>query len=165
MVSRPKKARPTTYKGIEMRSRLEAGYAQFLDGILCEWEYEPQAFADPRGQYLPDFLIKNVERVGAGYCDMYVEVKPSYDSFNSADLLERMLIIRSSDPGAGLMLEVPGHHPVIAFPTFSEPAHIWKQVYWVLGSGSEDGGGTFALALPVPPAWAPWPEGYWNGPS
>jgi hypothetical protein len=51
------KARPTIYKGIQMRSRLEAAYAQHLDADNYPWEYEPECFADETGQYLPDFRI------------------------------------------------------------------------------------------------------------
>lgn len=60
------RARPTTYKGVKMRSRLEAGYAQWLDRWDFTWEYEPECFASERWQYLPDFLVRNVNLLGAG---------------------------------------------------------------------------------------------------
>jgi hypothetical protein len=62
------KGRPTLYKGIRMRSRLEAKYAAYLDLYEVPWEYEPECFAGPEGQWLPDF------RYGTG--NSYVEVKP-----------------------------------------------------------------------------------------
>jgi hypothetical protein len=34
------KARPTTYKGVEMRSRLEAGFAMWLDERDLSWTYD-----------------------------------------------------------------------------------------------------------------------------
>jgi hypothetical protein len=49
------KARPTVYKGIQMRSRLEADYAGCLDRAGSRWAYEPECFASESGQWLPDF--------------------------------------------------------------------------------------------------------------
>jgi len=67
-------ARPTTYNGVRMRSRLEAAYAEQFDAFGWRWEYEPECFASPAGQYLPDF------RVWPGFYDeagpTYIEVKP-----------------------------------------------------------------------------------------
>ena len=86
-------ARPTTYKGIEMRSRLEAAFAQHLDaGSDCgEWQYEPRCYADETGQYLPDFAIGST---------IFYEVKPPSADFSEA--LKRMHIIRSTHPRAAL---------------------------------------------------------------
>jgi len=53
----PFRPRPTVYKGIRMRSRLEASVAAFLDREGLPWEYERSAFADERRQYLPDFRV------------------------------------------------------------------------------------------------------------
>jgi hypothetical protein len=66
------KARPTMYRGIQMRSRLEAKFAARLDHIGVTWEYEPMCFADESGQYLPDFMIDL-----AGEPNIYIEVKPT----------------------------------------------------------------------------------------
>lgn len=51
------KGRPTLYKGIQMRSRLEADYAAYLGRRGHQWEYEPDCFADENGQWLPDFRV------------------------------------------------------------------------------------------------------------
>lgn len=90
------KARPTTYKGIPMRSRLEAQAAARLDARGMKWEYEPQCFADETGQYLPDFYVH-----GWGY----IEVKPT--RAHAAEALERMHIILGSVPEAQLLVFVP----------------------------------------------------------
>jgi hypothetical protein len=69
------KARPTTYKGIRMRSRLEAYFAAMLDDVFeAAWEYEPVCFAGPSGQWLPDFKIDLM----GGHPEylQYAEVKP-----------------------------------------------------------------------------------------
>lgn len=62
------KARPTVYRGVQMRSRLEAAWAEQWDAEGVEWKYEPRCFASERGQYLPDFLLPGPW--------VYVEVKP-----------------------------------------------------------------------------------------
>lgn len=60
------KSIPTTYNGINFRSRLEATWAAFFDLIGWNWEYEP---FDMNG-WIPDFLIKGCIK------DILVEVKP-----------------------------------------------------------------------------------------
>lgn len=72
-------ARPTIYNGIQMRSRLEAGFAAWLDRQNLEWQYEPQTFATQRGQYLPDFFVSNLPiLIGetVRWVPVYIELKP-----------------------------------------------------------------------------------------
>lgn len=55
------KAKPTTFKGVRMRSRLEAKWAARLDAEKIAWEYEPKLFRLFKGKgggYLPDFYCK-----------------------------------------------------------------------------------------------------------
>jgi hypothetical protein len=47
-------ARPTTYRGVNFRSELEAAWAAFFDLRGIEWEYEPLL----QSSWIPDFLIK-----------------------------------------------------------------------------------------------------------
>ena len=96
-------ARPTNYKGIQMRSRLEALYAQRLDTSpqigLSGWQYEPRCFASAEGQYLPDFRLEFTDgRV------TYVEVKPP--TADPEEALSRMHVILASEPGVDLMVVV-----------------------------------------------------------
>lgn len=98
------------YKGVAMRSRLEANFAAALDRGGYQWTYEPHCFADETGQYLPDFLIEASTRI-VGHRDgpTYIEVKPP--SIGAADLeaaLSRMEIIWSSEPAAQLTLHLWG---------------------------------------------------------
>ncbi len=69
----------TEYKGYRFRSRLEARWAVFFDACGVKWEYEPEGFILPDGQYyLPDFLLHDVTFNHAGCTegnDLYVEVK------------------------------------------------------------------------------------------
>ncbi len=92
-------ARPTTYKGVRMRSRTEARYAATLDVRGMEWEYEPQCFASEDGQYLPDFKV--TERGSHAY----VEVKGTMPADIEA-VQRQMEIIWASEPDAPLMIVV-----------------------------------------------------------
>lgn len=58
------KAYPTMYRGRQYRSRLEARWAAFFDGLGLSYEYEPYDL----GAWSPDFHITNL--------DILVEVKP-----------------------------------------------------------------------------------------
>lgn len=100
-------ARPTTYKGIQMRSRLEADYASALDRDGESWEYEPKCFGGPDGQWLPDFRV--------GTLGTYTEVKPAslivwdtegllevYDRVDK--ILQQMAVAWLSEPEAPLQL-------------------------------------------------------------
>jgi hypothetical protein len=121
------KARPTLYKGIQMRSRLEADYAANLDALGYRWGYEPECFASADGQWLPDF--------GSSFADegpfaIFTEVKPagpladwipgSADYIKHVDtILKQMTIAWESQPGLSLHL---------AFWQYGGPAylHIWS---------------------------------------
>lgn len=60
---------PTTYKGVRMRSRLEAKWAAFFDALKWPWAYEPVDL----DFYIPDFVL----RFPAG--PIVVEVKPELE--------------------------------------------------------------------------------------
>jgi hypothetical protein len=105
-------ARPTTYRGIRMRSRLEADFARWLDGPASPWRakgyawaYEPECFADERAQYLPDFRL-----TATGKPTQYIEVKPisfaggEGEAHLLAETIHRMETIWSSCPDAILVL-------------------------------------------------------------
>jgi hypothetical protein len=47
----------TRYKGCRFRSRLEARWAVFFDGLGVDWRYEPQGFDLSGTYYLPDFWL------------------------------------------------------------------------------------------------------------
>jgi len=101
------------YKGVQMRSRLEASFAAALDRGHYQWTYEPHCFADETGQYLPDFRLDADPRVaritGLNDGPTYAEVKPP--SIGATDLeaaLSRMEIIWSSEPEVQLMLHLWG---------------------------------------------------------
>lgn len=155
------KARPTTYKGIEMRSRLEAGYAAWLDTMGWEWAYEPRAFASEDGQYLPDFRIEDVYNRVAGECShAYVEIKPHSRGLDI--VFQRMEVIWDSEPKAQLLIQVPPPEVTMVHDLIISPA-----VYWWLPSGN------FVvlawefqrkphLTTPRPVSHSAWAGEYWN---
>ena len=96
------KARPTTYKGIAMRSRLEAKWAAGMDAHGVPWTYEPRAYGNEQGQYLQDFEIPPYDGDDRHW---FVEVKPTVEL--AMKTLARMQIIWDSEPDAYLMVVVP----------------------------------------------------------
>lgn len=97
-------ARPTTYRGIPMRSRLEARFARYLDVTGADWKYEPRAYADATGDYLPDFEV--TERRHHVFIELKREMDP--ELIENADVLaramQRMEVILESEPDASLMV-------------------------------------------------------------
>jgi hypothetical protein len=55
------------YKGINMRSGYEIGYAKYLDRNKTKWEYEPKTFDLGYASYTPDFYLPEKQT--------YVEIK------------------------------------------------------------------------------------------
>jgi hypothetical protein len=101
-------ARPTRYRGVAMRSRLEATVAEWLDAHQIAWQYEPSCYADV-GQYLPDFRIPAAGghfAAGGLPRPLYVEVKPLRTDWDWAEqigvVLARMERIWASEPHAAL---------------------------------------------------------------
>lgn len=96
-------ARPTVYRGIHMRSRLEARFAAYLDtGARLVWTYEPRAYGGTHGQYLPDF------QVDVGTSRYFIEVKPTRERALAAIDEGRMEVIWESEPRASLVVVTDG---------------------------------------------------------
>lgn len=155
--------RPTTYRGIQMRSRLEAGFAAWLDEWNFEWSYEPQAFASERGQYLPDFRI-DVQVFPWKKTYAYVEVKPATFRIDE-NLQAAMSIIWDSEAEAFLLVAQPRHpsqtdRPEHASIVMLQPPHAAPYYMpWVPVPGSP---GRLALAQQVSATCEPWPDGFWR---
>ncbi len=100
------KAIPTTYKGVEFKSRFESEVAMLLDKLGLEWQYEPKSFLLPGGHYMPDFFVPSIKLwvEARGYdnkdwqLDQFREhigtIKESYVVFKHDS---HMLISKSSD--------------------------------------------------------------------
>lgn len=91
---------PTVYRGIQMRSQLEARQAAFMDLRGWTWKYEPQRFYGRDDTYLPDFWVD----MGNGI-DCYVECKGALPDDLYA-VRKRMEIIWDTKPDAFLCLFV-----------------------------------------------------------
>lgn len=117
--TRPPRWRPTTYRGIAMRSRLEATFAANLDRVGISWEYEPRAYAAPgMRQWLPDFRLQLTSRITVGglvgdQTIAYVDVKGSLRGRESEGgrqgvrrrrLMTRMSVLWESEPDALLVI-------------------------------------------------------------
>lgn len=139
-------ARPTTYNGIGMRSRLEARYASWLDKAGIAWQYEPNAFASAAGQYLPDFRLDGVVILGSEQT-VYVDVKPTATDVTHA-LMYRMAIIWESEPHAWCAVEVPGMNPVLVSPP-ELGRSIFARYVWTATAPT----GAMGLVPFVEPTW------------
>jgi hypothetical protein len=131
------KARPTLYRGILMRSRLEADFAAFLDQTGAEWEYEPTCFAGPAGQWLPDFRVKRDDY------NVYFEIKPdSTDRDRLDEVLERMSLAWLSEPSATLQLTLWSYrNPVKSFSIAGFPpesADDKSLTWWILSNDDSE---------------------------
>ena len=99
------KAIPTTYHGIEFRSKLEAKYAQAFDRLGIVWEYEGHGFRFDDGTcYCPDFYMPEL--------DTYFEVKGFVDddSKRKIQLLAmecKRVAIGLADGDVGLLVGYP----------------------------------------------------------
>jgi len=90
-----KRGTPTKYNGIQMRSKLEARYAKYLDDNGIEWVYEPKRFwlEDIQTTYMPDFYLPIL--------DEYTEVKGWDNGLEKVESFRKLgykiNIIRSKD--------------------------------------------------------------------
>jgi len=87
------KAIETTYKGYRFRSRLEARWGVFFDGLGVKWQYEPEGFELPDGTwYLPDFYInaQGLYAPGAHGYGPWLEVKGTEPSAAEVEKLRQL---------------------------------------------------------------------------
>ena len=183
-MTRELKPRPTIYKGIHMRSRLEASFAQWLDSWpFLHWEYEPCAFASEGGQYLPDFRAEGFRATWLdGYQRVYFEVKPSifgwqpeWDALTcttpemeraaeqESQLERKMLLIAQSDPTALLVIarqRKEGFADFMQVVSFEEDGEPYTEPLELI-AGDQDGY-IPAFAQAGAPAVPPWLPGYWK---
>lgn len=140
-------ARPTTYNGTQMRSRLEARYAAWLDSIEADWTYEPQCFADQDDQYLPDFRVDGVLVIGSPRT-VYVEVKPTVALVGGSVNVDRMSrVLWASQPDALFLLEIAEMSwPRLHFPPALD---CWPMA----AAWQRDTDGRLMLGLPLSRKW------------
>lgn len=156
------RARPTLWNGVMLRSRLEAGFAQWADSLGLGPEYEPLAFAGISGQYLPDFLLRGVTVEGVAdrpFMDatLWVEIKPVMPSM---DEFARVEIIHESDPSAILAVAYKDPEPNLWVKRGPKP---WREARWSYAHAPYNVG--VLIAEPMDRGDMPWPDGYWKGPE
>jgi hypothetical protein len=88
--------RPAEYRGVRMRSQLEADFAHHLDRMGVAWRYEPAVYGPPGEGYLPDFELTRDGRA------CFIEVKPTLAEVPEAQ--RRMEVIWDADPDALLIV-------------------------------------------------------------
>lgn len=154
-------ARPTTYSGVKMRSRLEAAFAAWLDQERFDWSYEPCAFANARGQYLPDFLLRDVQCSWlAEPASVYVEVKPDWPE-NPEQLYRRMAIISDSEPEAVLVVVTKSESTSVGILEIDvSPDDVDPYPWPVVGSWVRASDGRLGIAALT--GSAPWQGEYWK---
>ena len=114
-----RKGQPAVYKGIQMRSKLEADYARALDRIGASWEYEPGPFLGTEGGWLPDFLVNGV----------WTELKPSdFTATEIAGQIRRISVIWETDPEAVVRVQ-PWRYGVGAALVITGRDGIWSNVH------------------------------------
>lgn len=88
---------PTWWKGIKMRSKLEASWARWLDGHGIAWTYEPEAWCLEHGiAYLPDFWLPQMKTV--------LEVKGILDRVSEA----KLIALAKAAAAAGVLVLLAG---------------------------------------------------------
>lgn len=122
---------PTTYAGVDFRSRLEARYAAFFDLVEWRWEYEP---INLRG-WIPDFRVDPAYYGDYGANFLLVEVKPyrSIDEFKGT--VEYKLAIEPNYEDYKTAVALFGHTPAVSYweawtaGPMSIPEHVadWQQ--------------------------------------
>jgi hypothetical protein len=116
----------TLYRGYRFRSRLEARWAVFFHTLGVPWEYEPEGFVLPTGEwYLPDFRI---QLVGG---PLWAEVKPRGAN---TDLFERFIARSAAGTWGTILHDIPD-------PKIIDEEGPWSLegddflVYWADGGG------------------------------
>lgn len=130
---------PTTYAGVNFRSRLEARYAAFFDQIKWVWEYEP---IDSCDGWIQDFRVYLPAWHSGKFLSVLIEVKPaiwmhdfvgerSYKIMNETQILPSDAVgVCGENPSVGYWLyRCKCHHRAIDCITRWIP--IWK-AHWLL---------------------------------
>jgi hypothetical protein len=164
-------AKPVTYKGVEMRSQLEAQTARALDRIGVAWHYEPTRYADESGQFTPDFKLPSVRVVGWRAIPRYttplhIEARPSHEEqWRRKNERDAAILAHSSDDP---LLFVGLGEMAAALLGWCYGIKENEPVLAVLGEWREIGldglkGQPPEPCLYVDAAAAVWVDGYWTG--
>lgn len=125
-------AKPTLYRNVQFRSRLEARWAAFFDLAGWRWNYEP--FDLP--QWTPDFALK-------GACNtVLVEVKPiEWAGADAEQILQREDVAK-----------------VLAYRSDDGDSEAFKDELLILGNGPQRVGADIVIGAFVDEAWGEAPD-------
>lgn len=112
--------RATTYKGVQMRSRLEADFAAHLDRMGVAWEYEPKVYGPSGKGYLPDFRVAGAE------VPTFIEVKPTLAEVEGAK--RKMAVIWQAHADAVLIVAC-AEGSTFFTGRYGEPWRSWQEVW------------------------------------
>lgn len=154
--------RPTVYNGVQMRSRLEAGFAMWLDEWGFRWEYEPCAFGTGAGQYLPDFRLDDITVGWLGTKEpIYIEVKHA-EWFSKAVKVDRVAlmeanahIIRENEPRSVLLTAQPKADPFFVWNPCGQHGCVTERAHFFMVAG-------VGRVMSCEATRKPWPDGYWK---
>ena len=118
------KAKPTVYKNIPFRSRLEAKWAIFFDEMGIDYRYEPGIYKVPINgyfmKYCPDFALLNVKTQQEIQLPIYVEIK-GVNHYYEIDEKNRKIL---ESFGSSNSLLVLGSFPMSINYLYQEPDHL-----------------------------------------
>lgn len=128
-------AKPTIYRGVRFRSRLEARWAVFFDAIGREWIYEPSFPELASIGYQPDFLLEDhlggttvheIKPLVGGWenlASLANELTADTRYQQTASILQTRLILTLGAPGVweqGRLTDI-GHCSLMWYPTRQSP--------------------------------------------
>jgi hypothetical protein len=93
----------TNYRGIKYRSRLEARWAVFFTELDISFNYEPEGYHLPSGNYLPDFYIPHQTKFPK---PLWVEVKGTGTAKPLHGMLLGELVI-ATETRATMLFSIP----------------------------------------------------------
>lgn len=124
------KAIDTEYKGYLFRSRLEARYAVFLDGIGEEWQYEIQGYELESGRYLPDFFLPRL--------NCWLEIKGVEPTLHERNLCCELA--NATGTPAAMACGLPGEHLSVYCVDCTDSTGgdgWWDECFWALDNQGE----------------------------
>ena len=127
---------PTLYRGIQFRSRIEARWAVVFDFFDLQWEYEPEHYELPIGNYLPDFWLQNQ--------DCWVEIKGPHPT-EMEEAKARGLARKSQKAVYIFCCGIPTIGPDGAPTLFQCNGDLWAHGYRYNPDGSDEMGWMFGI--------------------
>ena len=100
---------PSIYRGVKMRSKSEAKFAEWCDQHELKWAYEPEGFCAGGQSYLPDFYLSEIRT--------FVEIKPLIFIKECS----KMLPIIASPQMYGFCFLIVDMHPKMT------PLYFWEE--------------------------------------